>query len=86
MGAPLGPVVEIYSKADCCLCEEAKAVLERVRRQIPFDLREVDITGDPALYERFREEIPVVFVNGRKAFKYRVDERLLRQRLQALAP
>ena len=73
--------VEIYSKRDCCLCDEAKAVLDRVRAEVPFELVEVDIEGDPELMERYRTEIPVVFVGGRKAFKYRVDEAELRRRL-----
>ena len=73
--------VEIYSKRDCCLCDEAKAVLDRVRAEVPFELVEVDIEGDAQLMERFRTEIPVIFVGGRKAFKYRVDEAELRRRL-----
>ena len=75
------PRVEIYTKRDCCLCDEAKAVLARVRTDLPFELSEIDIEGDPALMERFRTEIPVIFVGGRKAFKYRVDEQELRRRL-----
>jgi glutaredoxin len=73
--------VEIYSKRDCCLCDEAKAVLDRVRADVAFELVEVDIEGDAELMERYRTEIPVVFVDGRKAFKYRVDEAELRRRL-----
>lgn len=74
--------VEIYSKPDCCLCDEAKRVLEAVRRDVPFELREVNIAGDPERLAAFGQEIPVVFIGGRKAFKYRVDERELRRRLQ----
>ena len=33
----------------------------------------VDISGDPELESAYREQIPVVFVAGRKAFKYRVE-------------
>jgi hypothetical protein len=58
-----------------------KATLLRVRSEIPFDLREVDIESAPALYEAYRERIPLVFVNGRPAFKFRVDEEDLRRRL-----
>ncbi len=74
--------VEIYSKADCSLCDDAKAVLEAVRRRVPFELVEVDITLDPAVYERFRYDIPVVFIDGQKAFKHRVTEAALEQRLR----
>lgn len=75
------PRVEIYTKRDCCLCDEAKEVLARVRTDVPFELAEIDIETDPALMERFRTEIPVIFVGGRKAFKYRIDEQELRRRL-----
>src|SRR5262249_6239833 len=75
--------VEIYSKPGCHLCDEAKAVLERVRRSVPFDLTEINIEASPAHYEQFKEEIPVVFINGRKAFKFHVDEKALRRHLSS---
>lgn len=73
--------VEVYSKRDCCLCEEVKAVLLKVRRDIPFELREIDIESGPALYEAYKERIPLVVIDGRPAFKYCVDEEALRRRL-----
>ncbi len=73
--------VEIYSKADCCLCDEARAVLDKVRADIPFDLQEVDIESDAELLRRYEEQIPVVFIGGFKAFKFRVDEAELRRKL-----
>jgi glutaredoxin len=78
--------VEIYSKPDCPLCDEAKEVLARVQRRVPFVLREVDITLDPQLYERHRYDIPVVLVNGRKAFKHHLDEALVEARLRREQP
>ena len=75
-------IVEIYSKPQCSLCEEAKEVLAQVRRRIPFDLREVDITQDPALFEEHRYDVPVVFVNGHKAFKHHLDAKVVEQRLR----
>jgi glutaredoxin len=77
--------VRIYSAAGCHLCEVAKALLEREREAGGFDLVEVDISGDPALEAAYREQIPVVFVAGRKAFKYRVDPVELRRRLDSAA-
>ncbi len=74
-------VVEIYFKEGCHLCEEAKNIITKVRSDIHFDLREVDITASPGLYETFKEEIPVIFINGRKAFKYRVNESSFRKKL-----
>lgn len=78
--------ITLYGKADCCLCDEAKQVLRRVAAAYPVALQEVDILGDPVLQDHFGAEIPVVFVEGRKAFKFRVPERELRRRLdRALA-
>ncbi len=74
--------VEIYSKKDCPLCDEAKAVLDRVRERVPFDLIEVDIEGDPKLFEQFKHDVPVVYVDGRKAFKHHVDEKALERRIE----
>lgn len=74
--------VEIYSKADCPLCDDAKEILLAVRRRVPFELVEVDITTDPELFERFRFDIPVVFVDGSKAFKHRLDARAVEERLR----
>jgi len=75
-------IVEIYSKPQCPLCDEAKEVLARVRRRISFELKEVDITGDAALFQLHRYDIPVVFVNGRKAFKHHLDEQAVEDRLR----
>ncbi|TMA58633.1 MAG: glutaredoxin family protein [Deltaproteobacteria bacterium] len=71
----------LYSRADCCLCEEMKAVLAQVQEDLPFTLEQIDISTDPELESRFGQEIPVLFVNGRKAFKYRLTAGELRRRL-----
>ncbi len=82
-----GPIeILLYGKPDCCLCDEAKAVLRRVAAGYPAAIREVDIASDPELQARFGAEVPVVFVDGRKAFKCRLPERDVRRRLdRALA-
>jgi glutaredoxin len=76
------PVV-IYGAPDCHLCDVAKQVVEAQREALGFELTTVDISGDPDLEARFREQIPVVFVAGRKAFKYRVDPGELARRVVA---
>ncbi len=75
--------VEIYSKSDCHLCDEAKSVLLKVQQEIPFDFFEVDITSDQELFTEYKEQIPVVFINDRKAFKFRINEKELHKRLLA---
>ncbi|MCZ6820134.1 MAG: glutaredoxin family protein [Calditrichaeota bacterium] len=78
--------VEIFSKRDCPLCDIAKAILVKVQEEIPFELQTIDITGDRELFSEYKEQIPVIFINGSKAFKYRVDESELRKRLVRHAP
>ncbi len=75
-------LVEIYGKKDCPLCDEAKAVLARARERVPFDLVEVDVEQDPKLLDQFRDDVPVIFVDGRRAFKHHVDEKALVQRIE----
>ena len=74
--------VVLYSKPDCCLCDEAVKVLDKVQKKFPFVLKKIDIRTDRDLYDQFKDEIPVVFVQSKKAFRYRIDEskliRLLR--------
>jgi len=73
--------VVLYGKEDCHLCDEARAVLERVRVDVPFDLVERDIEQDDALHRRYLERIPVVEMAGEEAFEFFVDEAELRRRL-----
>jgi Glutaredoxin-like domain (DUF836) len=56
-------------------------VLVRVRDDAPFDLEEVDIGGDAELESRYREWLPVVEIDGQRAFVYHVDEAAFRRRL-----
>lgn len=77
---PVIPLV-LYSRPGCHLCEEMKDVILVVAREWGCTLQEIDISGRAELEARHGMEIPVLFINGRKAFKYRVTERELRQRL-----
>jgi hypothetical protein len=60
-------------------------VVEEVRGEREFDLRVVEIDGDPELEARYREWLPVVEIDGRRAFVYHVQARDLRRRLDAQA-
>ncbi len=73
--------VTLYAAAGCHLCASARRVLEQVRADVPFELEEIDIAGDPALEARYRERIPVVAVDGAEAFTYFVHPDALRRRL-----
>jgi glutaredoxin len=75
--------VTVYHAAGCHLCERAREVVRRVRETVPFELEEVDIGGDPSLEARYREWLPVVEIDGERAFVYYVDAAALRRKLGA---
>jgi glutaredoxin len=75
------PRVTLYSRPGCHLCEDALAVVERVCGELGEQWTEVDITTDEELERRFREEIPVTFVDGAQHDFWRVDEQRLRAAL-----
>jgi len=71
----------LYGRADCHLCHEMRTVVDAIGREIRFDLDEVDVDTDLRLAAEYGLEVPVLLVNGRKAFKYRVTPGALRARL-----
>jgi glutaredoxin len=66
------PRVTLYTRKNCHLCEQAHEVLEAAQSRADFELEVVDIDGDPRLRQRYNEEVPVIAIDGRKAFKYKV--------------
>jgi glutaredoxin len=71
------PRVTLFHAQGCHLCDRARDVLDRVG--VPYE--SVDITGDDALEERYREWLPVVEIDGARAFVYYVDEAALRRKV-----
>ena len=67
------PKMTVYSRPACCLCDEVKQQLEQLRRRADFELEEINIDEDEALRRLYNEEVPVVMINGRKAFKNGLD-------------
>jgi glutaredoxin len=73
-----GPKVVLFHAEGCHLCERARAVL--VESGAPFG--EVDITDDSELEAAYREWLPVVEIDGERAFVYYVDAAALQRRLE----
>jgi glutaredoxin len=67
--------VVLYSRKNCHLCDVVKATLARLEKRGGFTWKEVDVDSDPDLQQKFTDEVPVVFIDGKKAFKYRMAER-----------
>jgi len=75
------PRVTLYGRAGCHLCDEARAVIDRVCGDLGEAYVEIDIDGDDDLRARYSEEIPVTLVDGRQHDFWRVDEQRLRAAL-----
>ena len=75
--------ITVYSKPDCHLCEEAMSVLHRLREELGFALRALDITADDDLHRAYFERIPVVVLDGEELCEYHVREALVRERLES---
>ena len=74
-------MVTLYGKPGCHLCDDARAVVERVRAEHPFDVREVDVSLDPALHREYGERIPVLELDGEELFEFHVDPEELARRV-----
>jgi glutaredoxin len=75
--------VVVYYADNCHLCERARSTLAELRREHAFELREVDVGGDPELEARYREWLPVVEIDGERAFVYHLDSAAFLRRLDA---
>jgi glutaredoxin len=75
--------VTLYTRAGCHLCDQAKQAIESARRRTLFDYEEFDIDSDPQLQRLYNEEVPVIAIDGKKAFKYRVTPAELLKKLAA---
>lgn len=65
--------VVVYSRRGCHLCDVVKETLAKVQPRGKFEWREVDIDLNPELRQKYNDQVPVVFIDGRKSFKYQMD-------------
>jgi len=76
----------IYTRQQCCLCEELKRLVQRFAERYSLVVTEVDVDASCELQAKYANEVPVLFINGRKAFKYRVTEKSLEAKLARRIP
>ncbi|MBM7551351.1 glutaredoxin family protein [Thalassobacillus pellis] len=74
--------VILYTKENCCLCDEAKELLEILKYEHDFTIIEKDIYQDDELLERYQIEIPVVVIEGEELNCEQIDLFSLKKRLQ----
>tara|TARA_B100000315_G_C14217288_1_gene424829 strand:+ start:50 stop:310 length:261 start_codon:yes stop_codon:yes gene_type:complete len=77
-------IIEILTKRDCFLCDEAKDVVTQVLPDYPVRLVLTDIESDSKLFGQFKEKIPVVRINGEESFTYKAHETTLRRKLDKI--
>jgi len=78
---PDSRTVVVYSRKGCHLCEVVKESLDKLSRRGGFTWSEIDVDANPDLRRQYNDEVPVVFIDGRKAFKYHMDEREFMRKL-----
>jgi len=76
------PRVRLVGRAGCHLCDDARAVIARVCTELGESWDEISVDDDEVLLDRYADEIPVTFVDGRQHDFWRVDENRLRAALQ----
>ncbi len=67
------PHVTFYTKADCHLCEQARAMLDEIATEVDYELTEIDIRSDLALFEQYQYRIPVIIVNTTHVVEGRIE-------------
>ncbi|HEY9164907.1 MAG TPA: glutaredoxin family protein [Candidatus Kryptonia bacterium] len=66
--------VLLYKKEECSLCDEAEIILERLKKEKKFFLERITLENNTDLFERFGHKVPVVFINDRIVFEFKLDE------------
>ncbi len=73
--------LQLYTKADCPLCDEAKESLEPLAAQLPIQIEEIDITANLGLFTKYKELIPVLELEGKRLFVHRIHVKVLKRKL-----
>ena len=75
------PRLTLLTREQCHLCDAARDVVRRVAQDLGSGWDEISVTDDPALLEKFGEEIPVVMIDGVQRDFWQIDEARLRRLL-----
>jgi len=74
----------LITRRDCHLCDEMAAVIDRVAPGFSTAVEVLDVDADPGLHAQYTDQVPVLLIEGRRAFKYRVTERELERHLRGV--
>jgi len=73
----------LYSRPDCHLCDDMETTIKNFSKKNSVNLKIVDISNNATLETQYGQEIPVLFIDGRKVAKYRVSKQELQKALIA---
>lgn len=73
--------ITLITRAGCHLCEEAAAELQRLREELGFAYRELDVDADPARRAEYSDRVPVILLDGKEHGYWRVEQARLRRAL-----
>ena len=73
--------LQLYTKVDCPLCDEAKESLELLAAQLPIQIEEIDITANLGLFTKYKELIPMLELEGERLFIHRIHVKTLKRKL-----
>lgn len=76
--SPVPPLVTMYSRATCGLCDRAREVILALRDEVPFEYEELFVDDEPELEREYGLRVPVVLVDGRERFEVEVAPAELR--------
>lgn len=77
--------VLLYKKENCHLCDDAEAILGRLKTDKKFFLEKIVLEENTDLYDRFGNKVPVVFINDKLVFEFKLDEEAFLRKLSELA-
>jgi glutaredoxin len=75
-------LIKFYTKPKCSLCDKARKLLNRLTKEYPLNVEEVNISENPTLYERYKYEIPVLLSPGLFQLQGRIEAEELRRELE----
>lgn len=78
--------VEIFSKDDCRLCDEAKELIRHVNKEFGFVITETTLTPDEPEFQRHKNAFPVIVASNGKKLWGRISEEQLRDLFVSLTP
>jgi glutaredoxin len=69
------PDVILYTSSDCPLCDKAKALLDELHKEFPFNLVEKDVNSEETARKYYADRVPVILVNGREVVGYPPEDK-----------